>query len=1025
MKSLRITSLCLLLTAVAQPASAQVADPLKKPQQFRQPRVPVAPISDTTIIAEAEEFQPQGKSSWQAKVWGENYYCATFANAFLSRKAFLGAPEQCERSTATIDVTVPKAGKYLALVRYEACYRFETQFRLQVEQNGKKVLDRLYGARDNLKIWAFREKLKKEVAWSWGAGENVVWEGHDAFVELQPGKATLTLVADKQPGPTPAARRNVDLVMLTSDTAEITKRIDKENYLPLDGLLTQAGDVYLKLHNRNAGAPVVLTVPNGTEHSPYWVHLRNWKPLTLTAEPGKATDWVEVGSLLDTLNDGQWTLTAKSKVALHYQLDFAVKNAKGTMETFARFLDLKDESITLAYDADTRYTLRIRRVEEVLYELVAYLKKHPVEGVAPKRTLIYGYTFGPKPGDAKYTAALDEFRKLMGATALGRDNNEDVDGGDLARGYIDVRGVPTPKLEEYCKKLVAEGKANKIAVISLGDEIGLDAPPATDHAGFRKWLQGQNLKLADVDAGAAAWDKVNYSPDPAVAKSNPRLYYHSKIYGYRYGIARLKERTDLLRRYFPKAGVGANFSPHHASMYLGPTHMWISLFREGGMTMPWGEDYIWQVPVGTQQMNSLMLDMFRAGIKGKKDAKIHYYVMPHTPGNTTSSWRRQWYGDLAHGAKVLNLFEFRPVQAAYTENHVSDPAMFQEVRKSIHELAKFEDIIQDGQVRPAEVGLWFSEAADVWGDLRPPFDAAKRCLYIALRHLQIPLDCVVDGDDLKTYKVIYVTDPHVSRAGTKRINDWLKGGGQLIATAGAGMYDEYNQPNEEFAKLLGHKERKLEEPKGEPIRFEKQDLPFAESVGKITLIPEAFPNGKMSFQSYGLRSRIVNESAKVEGTFADNSPALTRHSVGKGQALYFAFLPGLAYFKPALPLRPVDRGAVDDTLSHFLPTDFNEPIFTLLWHTSANPVNKTITIPVHCTDLLVEPTIIQAPQGVVIPLVNWRPRSIKKLTVIVGIPVPTGSVTLASGRPVQVRRDGDNTIFNLDLDVADALILRK
>src|SRR5205814_6719910 len=139
-------------------------------------------------------------------------------------------------------VQVPKAGRCLALVRYEAVYRFETQFRLQVEQDGKKLLDRLYGARDNIKVWAFKEKLKKEIAWPWGAVENVVWEGHDAAVQLAAGTAKLSLVADKQPGN--AARRNVDLVLLTADEADVKNRLEKEGYLPLDGLLTQEGDVY-------------------------------------------------------------------------------------------------------------------------------------------------------------------------------------------------------------------------------------------------------------------------------------------------------------------------------------------------------------------------------------------------------------------------------------------------------------------------------------------------------------------------------------------------------------------------------------------------------------------------------------------------------------------------------------------------------------------------------------------------------------------------------------------------------------
>src|SRR4051795_2921894 len=128
-----------------------------------------------------------------------------------------------------------------------------------------------------------------------------------------------------------------------------------------------------------------------------------------------------------------------------------------------------------------------------------------------------------------------------------------------------------------------------------------------------------------------------------------------------------------------------------------------------------------------------MVDMFRAGIANRPGARMQYYVMPHWPGNTAASWRRQFYGALAHGVKIINLFEFRPVQAAYTENHVNSPAMYQEVRRGLHELGRFEDVVQSGHVRPAEVGLWCSEAADVWHDNKAPFDVAKRTLYVAVR----------------------------------------------------------------------------------------------------------------------------------------------------------------------------------------------------------------------------------------------------------------------------------------------------
>lgn len=992
-----------LLAVTLAPAADAPRDPIRTAQDFHKTGQAVPPVSDTTIIAEAEEFTVKAPG-WQAKAFGTNYHAATFANCFLSRQAYLGAPEQCDKTVATIEVEVPKAGKYLALVRYEACYRFETQFRLQVEQDGKNKLDRPYGARDNVKIWAFGQKLKKEVAWDWGASETIVWEGHDAAVELAAGKARLTLIAEKQPEP--AARRNVDLVMLTSDETQVKNRIEKEQYLPLDGMLTQAGDVYLKVHNGKDSGALKLTVPNGTEHSPYWVHMRDWKPKTIDAAPGQSTDWVEVGSLLDTLSDGQWTLTAAGK-GLLFDLEVGVRGPDGKVESI-RKIEKQTGNVALAYFGNTRYSHRIRLADEVLYDLLDTLKKQPVRGVAPKRTLIYGGTFDPKPGDDKYNAAVAEFVTLIGATAMTREQT-DAPG----RGAIDVRTVATKDLDAYCQKL--GDKAGKIGSISLGDEIGLAVPPATDHAGFRAWLKTQKIKASDLDLDAGDdIDKLMYSPAPETAKSKPGLYYFSKLYAHRYGINQLKERTDILKKHMPNAGIGANFSPHGQPMFLGSTHHWVSLFREGGMTMPWGEDYIFQVPVGSPQVNFLMVDLFRAGIRGKADAKIQYYVMAHSPNNTPAAWRRQLYGDIGHGVKIFNLFEFRPCQAAYTENHVTDPAMYQEVRTGFHELGQFEDIVQDGQVRPGVAALWFSEAADVWNDNRFPFDSNKRALYLALRHQQLPLDMVVEGDDLKDYKALYLTDQHVSRSASKAIAAWVNDGGRLFATAGAGMFDELNQPNQVLRELLGVEPKELEVGK-EVVRFEKQDLPFATPLDTVTLKTNA---AKVTLPAIDVRSRFAVKGAEATAEFGDGSPAVSVKPAGKGRAYYCGFLPGLAYLKPALPKRPVDRGATDDTLMHFLPTEVDRGAAGLI--AAAADVDR----PVVCSEGLVENTVIQAKSGTLIPLINWTGKPIKGLTVTVSIPTPTAKVELASGKTVQVKREGTTQTFTLDLDVADALILR-
>src|SRR5205823_8151271 len=108
--------------------------------------------------------------------------------------------------------------------------------------------------------------------------------------------------------------------------------------------------------------------------------------------------------------------------------------------------------------------------------------------------------------------------------------------------------------------------------------------------------------------------------------------------------------------------------------------------------------------------------------------------------------------------------------------------MFQEVRRGLHELGTFEDIVQDGQVTPGVAALWFSQTGDIWNNNRNPFDAAKRSLYIAIRHQQLPLDILVDADaiagggGLKPYQVLYLTDQNVTRASSNAIAEWVTGG---------------------------------------------------------------------------------------------------------------------------------------------------------------------------------------------------------------------------------------------------------
>ena len=112
--------------------------------------------------------------------------------------------------------------------------------------------------------------------------------------------------------------------------------------------------------------------------------------------------------------------------------------------------------------------------------------------------------------------------------------------------------------------------------------------------------------------------------------------------------------TALLRKYLPNANVGANYAPltyspesYIRAAYMYPVNKAVTMFRKGAMTLPWGEDYSWQSPIGTQQMSLILLDLFRAGTRGAttpQTSQTMFYTMAHAPGNTATSWRRNFYG---------------------------------------------------------------------------------------------------------------------------------------------------------------------------------------------------------------------------------------------------------------------------------------------------------------------------------------------------------------------------------------------
>src|SRR6185436_1583933 len=89
-------------TAMPLPPVVHSNDPLRESQTYFAGH-PVEPNADHSILVEGEELHVD-EGAWAARPYGTNYYASTFANCFLSRKAYLGAPEQSPHSVAGIEV---------------------------------------------------------------------------------------------------------------------------------------------------------------------------------------------------------------------------------------------------------------------------------------------------------------------------------------------------------------------------------------------------------------------------------------------------------------------------------------------------------------------------------------------------------------------------------------------------------------------------------------------------------------------------------------------------------------------------------------------------------------------------------------------------------------------------------------------------------------------------------------------------------------------------------------------------------
>jgi hypothetical protein len=970
------------------------------------------------IVAEGESFQVQDERGWRVTHQNDSYGSHTYGGMWMTHGGCLGAPADSAGSVATRRITIKDGGKYRVWSKYQAPPYFNYLHQIDIVQNGKTVYAHVYGKRGTDRLWSFSGQ-SDELWWPWGVDHDAA-ESPAATAALAPGDAVirLTAVANAKP----AGDRFIDFIVLTTDLKDEYKGFKPYAVgSPFANEALDATQLYLRFKNAS-DKPARLTVARNGHFQPQYGGAKIELPPTdanAKAAPavaaGQWSAWYNIGPFCRLVHDEGLFLT------LPGAKEFVVQMARdpGGKDIVGDVTVQNDEAIIIPLEVTWKSDARVKTAQQHAREIIAASKqwRKANAGKAPKDILFYGAFAGTEDWVA-------ELKATLGYNTLLPEKYPQVKPAGLH-----AHSHNAAEIEAFAKQLKNPAE---LRVLSFGDEIGLGGVDAKDPKvleRFRGWLKAQGVTAAELGT----------QPEQAtLAAATPRVAWYAQKFADAERFAYYRGLSKLAKeRFGPQLLTGANFSPHHGTLYYGSVPQWVELFRQQGMSLFWAEDYLFSVPE-PPQMISWEFAMMRCATRAHGQP-IHFYVMPHAPGQEPGSLRRNMLFSVGAGAAHLDNFWIAPAER-FTENYVSWQYrdQFRVLSEAIYDSAEAEKLQAGGKVRPARVALVLSEATD-YNESRfhvdkkeDPFaaqcknaDAAinqtlcrkeQQLLYLALRHAQHPVDLITEADisagALKGYDVVHVAGEWIDERIVPVLDEWVQAGGILYACAGLGRFNRFGEPYTGLQKLLG-----LQNVRTEKNAYHLRtllELPLAAPI-------DAFKLDRLTLPAIAMKQQLTpGPAAKPLGAWADGSVAVTARTHGKGMAFAVGGLPGTSYYRSALKAIPFARGGRHTVYN---PVDFAPGGISLVrLGVQARPLPRAVA----CSNPYVEANLIDHKDGTLVTLVNWTNGPLKKLTV--GVRLATAP---RLSRSVQGQRDLETTYhdgiarFTIDLDEADYVLLLK
>jgi hypothetical protein len=999
------------------------------------------------IAIEAEEFHVE--SGW--KVIEDRSSIQP-----ISGERLLGLDAKNENASAYRDVDIPETGAYRLWVRYAYPPFGETRFRIVVEQNGSRTIDRVMGAKNSPRFGLGVPVAKAQHDPAEGAEE--FFDEVVPVPELKAGRARLSLRSAAQPQESGvAAPRKIDLVYLTRDTGEAWRKHYARHtklYPLLDAFRDSRGARY-EVRFRNRGEKAAdFHIAHVYNRAPWGVS--EAEPVRGIA-PGTRSAWIAL-RMQDTTHFGLVRCSGTAKA-----FDVEIRSVGGEVER------------TLSGDGTVQVYLPpypgkgekpITPTEE-LDAILAELKKTPTIGKKPTKPLCFAgwmpvgleNEYGRKYAQLYAALGLRSLHPALSGPAVLRnlqDAGIPISKSWAASGY---RNPPTRgNIEQARLTLQRFALQGQLRFFDYGDDI-----PFTEWMQMRlqedieqaklqnrtvkpisvlakMWFDWLRVHRTDVPLNEywlAKWGPFNVGrvrPDSSAeaAAENPRLYVDSLLF-YEDTVLRFvaKGRKDVQKALGDDVLCGATGS--YQTFCYPQTTRYVKWFRQGAANLARHSESFAQAGQASPMINGYLAEHFRAGLCDNSNGVIRPYVLPQTPGNTKANFLRSAFTQLAHGATLLDFFALG-LNETFAENYIDHRAheRYRAVREVTHAVGLVEDLLPKSRPTPSPVALLVSASTERWDFAGVAEDSADHApfgpnfrklrlnahmdrlgLWTALTFLGASPNLLMEEDvtekGLKDYKVLVVVGDSLPPELAPVLEAWVRQGGVVLATANAGRYDPYHQATPVFEELFGLQSRHSDE----RVSFfrPRQEMPLLKPFDRIVC-----PGGELP--QLGTREQIVpaKDAAVLARFVGDKAPAIVDRRLGKGHILYVAALPGVAYLWSALQPPILPDGST-------VPTQFNKGAQSLLQLVlRAAHVQPAI----EATPALLDARLLQAPEGYILPLANYQNEVGQKVTLRLRIGDKIAKVTSAYHGELAMTEDNGRIVVTIpSLGYGDVLRLDR